>query len=56
MTRDTLDAIAFPVFVADLINSTFDAIVDASIRQMEAYGQLLANVSQTVDQFLGQGQ
>ncbi|KUZ71622.1 hypothetical protein WI40_13400 [Burkholderia ubonensis] len=52
ITRDTLNAIAFPTFVADLIKGTFQAIVDASIRQMEAYGNLLSNVAKTVDQFM----
>jgi hypothetical protein len=52
VTRDTLRAISFPTFVADLIRSTFTAIVNASIQQMEAYGKLLANVAKTVDQFM----
>jgi len=52
LTRDTLNAIAFPTFVADLIKGTFQAIVDASIQQMEAYANLLANVAKTVDQFM----
>lgn len=52
VTRDTLNAIAFPTFVADLIKGTFNAIVDASIKQMEAFGTLLSNVSKTVDQFM----
>ncbi|WP_367325939.1 hypothetical protein [Streptomyces sp. HUAS ZL42] len=52
VTRDTLDAIDFPGFVADLIRGTFDAVVTASIQQMEAYGELLANVAKTVDQFM----
>jgi hypothetical protein len=52
ITRETLNAIAFPTFVADLIKGTFQAIVNASIQQMEAYGNLLANVAKTVDQFM----
>jgi hypothetical protein len=52
VTRDTLNAIAFPKFVADLLKGTFNAIVDASIQQMEAFGALLANVAKTVDQFM----
>lgn len=52
ITEDTLNAIAFPTFVADLIKGTFQAIVDASIQQMEAYAELLANVSKTVDEFM----
>lgn len=52
VTQETLKAIAFPTFVADLIKGTFNAIVQASIQQMEAYSQLLANVGKTVDQFM----
>jgi hypothetical protein len=52
ITRDTLNAIAFPTFVADLIKGTFQAIVNASIQQMEAYASLLSNVAKTVDQFM----
>jgi hypothetical protein len=52
ITEDTLNAIAFPTFVADLIRGTFQAIVDSSIQQMEAYAELLANVAKTVDEFM----
>lgn len=41
----------FPQFVSGLIQNVFQAIVDASIQQMRAYGELLANVAKTVDQF-----
>lgn len=41
----------FPNFVSGLIQNVFQAIVDASIQQMHAYGELLANVAKTVDQF-----
>ncbi|MDP5217006.1 hypothetical protein Q5Y75_07240 [Ruegeria sp. 2205SS24-7] len=51
ITEDTLNAIAFPTFVADLIKGTFQAIVDSSIQQMEAYAELLSNVAKTVQQF-----
>ena len=51
VTRQTLRAISFPEFVADLIRSTFRAIVDASIQQLEAIRALLGNVSGTVDEF-----
>ncbi|MEO1641888.1 MAG: hypothetical protein AAFR74_01025 [Pseudomonadota bacterium] len=52
VTESTLNAIAFPTFVADLIKGTFNAIIDASIQQMEAFGDLLANVAKTVDEFM----
>lgn len=52
ITEETLNAVAFPTFVADLIKGTFQAVVDASIQQMEAYGELLSNVAKTVDQFM----
>lgn len=42
----------FPAFVRDLIHGTFEAIVDASIRQMEAYAELIAAVARSVDRFL----
>ena len=41
----------FPKFVSGLIQNVFQAIVDSSIQQMQAYGELLANVAKTVDQF-----
>jgi len=52
ITRQTLNAIEFPVFVAELIKGTYQAIVDAAIEQMEAYAKLLANVAKTVDQYM----
>src|SRR5512141_1627878 len=39
------------MFVSGLIQNVFQAIVDSSIQQMRAYGELLANVAKTVDQF-----
>jgi len=53
VSRATLSAINFPEFVASLIKGTFQAIVDASIQQMEAYAELLKNVATTVDRFMG---
>lgn len=41
----------FPQFVSGLIKGVFQAIVESSIEQMRAYGELLANVAKTVDQF-----
>jgi hypothetical protein len=42
----------FPAFVRDLVHGTFEAIVDASIQQMEAYADLVAAVARSVDRFL----
>lgn len=52
VTQQTLRAIAFPTFVADLIRGTFDAITRTNMQQMEAFSRLLSNVSKTVDQFM----
>lgn len=52
VARNTLDSIDFPSFVASLVQGTFQAIVDSSIQQMEAYSQLLASVAKTVDEFM----
>jgi hypothetical protein len=51
-TREMLGAVAFPEFTASLIQGTFQAIVDSSIQQMEAYSRLLAETAKTVDQFM----
>jgi len=50
-TGALVSEIDFPGFVAGLVHGTFDAIVDASIRQMESYSSLVSAVAKTVDQF-----
>lgn len=52
ITQSTLRAIAFPTFVADLINGTFDAIIGATIKQMKAFMELVEQVTKTVDEFM----
>lgn len=42
----------FPAFVGGLIKNVFQAIVESSIEQMHAYGELIANVAKTTDQFM----
>ncbi|WP_196251519.1 hypothetical protein [Cupriavidus necator] len=49
--RNLVGTVDFPNFVGGLIQNVFQAIVNASIQQMNAYGQLLKSVAQTVDQF-----
>lgn len=46
-----VNEIDFPGFVAQLVHGTFDAIVDASIRQMESYSSLVTAVAKTLEQF-----
>ena len=41
----------FPAFVAGLIHGVFNAIVDASIQQMNAYAALIASVAASLDDF-----
>ncbi|WP_269633679.1 hypothetical protein [Pelomonas sp. BJYL3] len=50
-TGNLINEVDFPGFVAQLVNGTFDAIVDASIRQMESYAELVAAVAKTTEQF-----
>lgn len=45
------DELDFPAFVSSLVHGTFDAIVDSSIRQMEAYADLISAVSKPLDEF-----
>jgi hypothetical protein len=47
-----IQSVAFPEFVAGLIDGVFNAIVSASIKQMEAYSELVKNVAKSVDQFM----
>jgi hypothetical protein len=46
-----LDEIDFSDFVAGLVHNTFDAIVDAAIRQMEAFADLVSAVAKTAEDF-----
>ncbi len=41
----------FPGFVASLVKGTFQAVVDASIQQMKAYGDLVQSVAQSLNDF-----
>jgi hypothetical protein len=50
-TGALVNEIDFPGFVSQLVNGAFDAIVDASIRQMDSYASLVSAVAKTVDQF-----
>jgi len=45
------DEIDFPAFVAGLVHGTFDAIVDAAIRQMEAFANLVGAVAKNAEDF-----
>jgi len=49
---DLLGQVDFPQFVAGLIEGTFHAIVDSSVRQMEAYAELVESVARSLDQFM----
>jgi len=42
----------FPTFVADLIEGVFNAVVSASIQQMDAFGELVASVARSLDDFV----
>jgi hypothetical protein len=48
---ELVQKVDFPKFVGGLIQNVFQAIVDSSIQQMRAYGELLANVAKTVDEY-----
>lgn len=47
-----VDAVDFPQFCASLIDGVFNAIVQTSIQQMEAYAAMVANVAKSVDQYM----
>lgn len=49
---EMVQKVDFPKFVGGLIKNVFQAIVESSIEQMRAYGELIANVAKTTDQFM----
>lgn len=46
-----LRQVNFPAFVAELIQGVFQAVVDASIQQMKAYGELVQSVAMSLNDF-----
>ncbi len=48
----TVREVDFPAFVRDLVHGVFDAIVDASIQQMDAYAEMVAGVARAAVRFL----
>jgi hypothetical protein len=46
-----LEAIDFPGFVASLLTGTFQAIVDSSAQQVRSYAELVASLTQSLEQF-----
>ena len=44
--RDTLDGIAFPRFVTELVNSVFKGLIDANAQQIRAYVDMNSGVTQ----------
>jgi hypothetical protein len=49
---DTIADVNFPAFVGGLIDGVFNSIVNTSIKQMEAYAEMVKNVSKSVDQYM----
>jgi hypothetical protein len=49
---ELVQKVDFPKFVGGLIKNVFQAIVESSIEQMRAYGELIANVAKTTGQFM----
>lgn len=48
----SLERIKFPEFVAQLLTGTFDAVIAAQIKQMEAYSQFTKDVSKTLTEYI----
>jgi len=49
---DDIQKVNFPKFVSDLVHGVFQAIVDSSIKQMQAYADLVKNVAKSVEQYM----
>lgn len=50
-TRNILQSISFPRFVAELINGVFKAILDTNQQQLQQYLELIRGVSQSLEGF-----
>lgn len=48
----TIKKVDFPKFVGGLVDGVFNAIVTASIKQMDSYSTLLKNVAKSVDDYM----
>lgn len=49
--RQALEAVDFTTFVAGLVDGTFQAIVDATAKQVREYAKLVASISRSLDDF-----
>lgn len=47
-----INRVDFPAFVGGLVEGVFNAIVSSSIRQMEAYSTMVANIAKSVDEYM----
>lgn len=45
IARDTLDGIAFPRFVTELVNGVFKGLIDANAQQIQAYVDMISGVT-----------
>jgi hypothetical protein len=48
---ELLREVNFPAFVSELVQGVFQAVVDASIQQMKAYGELVQGVTMSLNEF-----
>jgi hypothetical protein len=49
-----VNEVNFPEFVSSLVKGTFNAVVDASIQQMKAYGEMVQGVAMSLNDFRDQ--
>jgi hypothetical protein len=47
-------SVDFPAFVGGLINNVFRVLVETSIEQMRAYGELVAAVAKSAEEYMGE--
>jgi hypothetical protein len=51
VTGSLVDSTDFPIFVADLIRGTFDAILDVTPEQLDAFAAVLKDLADSVDEY-----
>ena len=55
LSFEFISEVDFPAFVSAVIHGVFQAIVDGSIQQMEAYSDLLKDAVRAIDRFVPDG-
>jgi hypothetical protein len=55
VAAELINDVDFPAFVSALVHGVFQAIVNASVQQMDAYAELLKEATKSIDAYIQDG-